>query len=451
MSIRGLKKWALLLTFWLALQSRLLRATDLTGNNLTLTGTADIAGNTLSLGTGAGSYPGWLGVYTDGSTSYVDLQGTRNANNWRWWQKASGTAELQMTLGSDHKLVLYDQSSTPVAMITLDPMGASTITNSLTVTGSITVNGANNQMPNQTLTGTNSVLTEGLADSRYLSIGASAALFPTSGSTATGADSFSLGTSTHATGNYSLASGFYSTASGDYSTALGASTASGSMSIALGQATASGNYSTAMGHFTTAGGPGSTASGWYSTATGTNSTAMGNSTASGLDSTAFGSSTASGHHSFAAGELTTASGNYGGTTFGTLTIAHDSATFAAGYMTTAYGFISTALGNTTFAGGESSTALGYSTTANGDRSTTMGNQTSASAFASVAIGQFNVGGYGTVSGSSWVPADPLLELGNGTDGSHPSDALVVYKNGNAAFQGVVSIAPGGDIPMYSGH
>ena len=51
---------------------------------------------------------------------------------------------------------------------------------------------------------------------------------------------------------------------------------------------------------------------------------------------------------------------------------------------------------------------------------------------------------------NWVASDPLFEVGNGTYQAR-SDALVVYKNGNAAFQGVVTVAPGGDIPMYTGN
>jgi hypothetical protein len=33
----------------------------------------------------------------------------------------------------------------------------------------------------------------------------------------------------------------------------------------------------------------------------------------------------------------------------------------------------------------------------------------------------------------------------------PSDALVVYKNGNATLSGTLTVAPGGDIPMFTGY
>jgi hypothetical protein len=70
-----------------------------------------------------------------------------------------------------------------------------------------------------------------------------------------------------------------------------------------------------------------------------------------------------------------------------------------------------------------------------------------------------------------VLTDPLFEVGNGGDPygdgnpstSEPSDAFVVYKNGNAAVQGnlssggtftapsVVLTTQSGDIPMYTGN
>ena len=62
-----------------------------------------------------------------------------------------------------------------------------------------------------------------------------------------------------------------------------------------------------------------------------------------------------------------------------------------------------------------------------------------------------------------MATDPLFEVGNGSgsrfdnppignpDATGPSDALVVYKNGNAVLQGTLQVAPGGDIPMYSGN
>jgi hypothetical protein len=49
----------------------------------------------------------------------------------------------------------------------------------------------------------------------------------------------------------------------------------------------------------------------------------------------------------------------------------------------------------------------------------------------------------------------LFEIGNGT--TKPSDALVVYKNGDIVMtgtsvicSGTLTVAPGGDIPMFTG-
>jgi len=540
MSICGLKKWALLLTFWVALQTRWARATDLTGDNLTLTGTADIAGTTISLGTGASSYPGWQVVYTDGTTSHVDFMGTRSANIWRWWQNGSGTSQLQLTLDNNNKLIIFDQSSTPVPKITLDPMGVSTFANALTVTGTLTVNGTNNQMPNQTLTGANSVLTEGLADGRYLSSstitvgsassgGLTGATLSFNEGTATGRSAFAEGRYSTASGYYSIAMGRSSTASGQYSIAIGtATTASGYLSTAMGyMSTAEGFGSTAMGVFTTASGIEATALGGASTASGRASTAMGNGTvASGDSSTAMGNSTtASGDASLALGWATTASGDHS-TAIGSLSRAIGMDSTAMGFNTTASGYCSTAMGGTTSATGTFSFAHGSGSTASGYASTVMGISTKAPAYGSLVIGMLNLGlsATGTApSATSWVPADPLFEIGNGANGtpevgemssnyfyngspiydaygsqvfnpmgnpaydasgnpiydadSNPvydtqasqiwivdspavpttqADAFVVYKNGNAVIQGnlttggVITAAPGGDIPMF-GH
>ena len=123
--------------------------------------------------------------------------------------------------------------------------------------GNLTANGADNLMPNQTLTGANSVLTEGLADSRYTRVSTFASL-----------TSFAIMPNASASG-YSMAVGLYANAGSYGSIALGNYTsASGEYSVAMGQgSTASANYSTAMGRGT-ATGTGSTAMGWWTNANG---------------------------------------------------------------------------------------------------------------------------------------------------------------------------------------
>jgi hypothetical protein len=214
----------------------------------------------------------------------------------------------------------------------------------------------------------------------------------------------------------------------------------GAYSVAFGYGTtASGAYSSASGYETVASGGGSTASGYYSEATGSCATAMGdgvhafsdNSTASGAYTTAWawaatamgGWTTASGGSSLATGVWTTASGG-------------ESATFGKGTTASAYDSI----------------ASGVNTTASGYCSMSAGYSTIAPAQLSFVIGTYNVGlnsAGGAANPTTWEATDPLFEIGDGTS-STPSDAFVVYKNGNAVLQGTLQVAPGGDIPMYTG-
>jgi len=182
---------------------------------------------------------------------------------------------------------------------------------------------------------------------------------------------------------------------------------------------------------------------WDDANIGLNSIALGyNVTASGGCATAFGiGTTASGYGATAMGDNTTASGYYA-TAFGKWTTA------SGGYATT-FGVWATA-------SGYSSAAFGVATTASGDYSASFGLLSSASAYASFVIGRYNVGLSSAVppaapSATAWVATDPLFEIGNGTSSSATSDALVVYKNGNAALQGSLTVAPSGDIPMYTGN
>lgn len=91
-------------------------------------------------------------------------------------------------------------------------------------------------------------------------------------------------------------------------------------------------------------------------------------------------------------------------------------------------------------------SFGSDTFATGSYTTAYGANTSAQSYFSFVLGTYNVGGG---SKTTWVATDPIFEIGNGTS-STPSDAMVVYKNGNAILQGVLQVAPGGDIPMYTG-
>ncbi len=99
-------------------------------------------------------------------------------------------------------------------------------------------------------------------------------------SSATGINSFSMGSSTIASGDYSTAMGYGTVASGGEATVFGvSSTASGLHSLATGYGTqASGTQSTTMGGGTLASGVRSTAMGFSSNASGDASVAMGTGT-----------------------------------------------------------------------------------------------------------------------------------------------------------------------------
>jgi hypothetical protein len=316
MSIRGLKKMALLLTFWVALQGRCLKAQTTDPGPLTVTGTGttgnvDIYGDTLSAGSiiGTSNSPGWAVVYIDGTNSTVVFDAARSGNTWKWQQNEAGFQE-QMSLSNTNVLTLYSPGSSPTPEITLSPTGTSIFT------GPVTFSGTNNLMSGQTLTGTNSVLTEGLANGLYGSLSTVNSLSNTVNSLSNSVSSLSNfygfitvgGSSNPKPNGYQggtmvlnsdvMGNGQRGSASGAYSFAEAASTASGAYSVAMGQASASGNYSTALGQ--------STASGNYSTA-------MGQSTANGQDATAMGyAATAQAFGELAVGQFNVGKNSAGG-------------------------------------------------------------------------------------------------------------------------------------------
>jgi hypothetical protein len=138
----------------------------------------------------------------------------------------------------------------------------------------------------------------------------------------------------------------------------------------------------------------------------------------GLYSTALGyRTTASASYSTALGYETTASGNF---------------STALGYHTTAEGHYSTAFGRETTASGQYSTALGSRTTASGRFSMALGYLTQAESFCETVIGRWDTD-YDPQSDTTWIPTDRLFVIGNGTNPTSRSDAMVVLKNGNVGF------------------
>lgn len=140
--------------------------------------------------------------------------------------------------------------------------------------------------------------------------------------------------------------------------------------------------------------------------------------------------------SMAFGANTKASGNIS-TALGNGSIASGGSSTAMGQRTTASGDVSTAMGQQATASGSVSTAMGQQTTASGGSSTAMGVSATAQSYCSVALGRYNA-----FSGTSdqWVPTDPLLVAGNGSNNATRSNALVLYKNGDLWIAGTLEQA-----------
>ncbi|NOT51868.1 MAG: hypothetical protein HOP10_11400 [Chitinophagaceae bacterium] len=138
-----------------------------------------------------------------------------------------------------------------------------------------------------------------------------------------------------------------------------------------------------------------------------------------------------GNYSFASGYNAKAKG-LNSTAMGTNTTASGDYSIATGYSTSATGFFSTAIGNETVASGSGSTAMGIITSASGDFSTAMGFGTAARSYNETAIGSFNTD-YTPASTGNWNTGDRLFVIGNGTQSSARSDAMIILKNGNVGI------------------
>jgi hypothetical protein len=104
---------------------------------------------------------------------------------------------------------------------------------------------------------------------------------------------------------------------------------------------------------------------------------------------------------------------------------------AVGNGANASGSTSFAMGGGTEASGSGTRALGTYAIATGNYSTAIGTFLNTSAYNSFVIGRGNVGG-GTVG--SWVPSEPVFEIGIGTGhGPGSANAMTVLKNGRVAI------------------
>lgn len=422
--------------------------------NLGVTGALDVYGDAINFGSWSNDATrfGLNLAYAEdpGHHATLTLTTTRPASAWLWQQAAPGTSSgsvPQMSLSAGDALTLYDQAApTPNAAIVLDPIGGSTFRTS------VTMNGADNQMPNQTFTGTNSVLTAGLGDARYIPRSTGNTLSLGYAASASGTDATALGAYSSATGDQATALSYGTVASGAYAVALGdGSAATGVQATALGaNSVAGGQYSQTLGY-------GSLATQWGSSAIGTASSATG-----GVAS-AFGSfSTASGALSLTLGHNSTADAAHS-EALGIYSYAHGDSSVALGFHSNVSGNLSSALGAYSTVSSTVGVALGAYSMVTGYGATALGNGSRADADYSGSIGQtdatsmsqFVVGNYNVLGGNphSWVPTDDLFTVGNGGDDQHRSNAFSVKKNGDTTVAGnltvvnAIIVQPQGDLSM----
>ncbi len=134
--------------------------------------------------------------------------------------------------------------------------------------------------------------------------------------------------------------------------------------------------------------------------------------------------------SLALGYETTASGAYS-TAMGNGTIASGFGASAIGSSTKASGTASTAMGTLSTASGSNSLAMGNLSTAAAVYSVAIGNNVIANSWNSISLGRYN-DTIVTIS-NTWIPTEPLLIVGNGSDLTDKKNALVILKNGNTGI------------------
>lgn len=245
--------------------------------DVSIQGEIDVHGNTFNLGSWSNnsSQLGLNATYAeDGNhAATLTLLGNRPVSNWLWQQlPVSGTTPVrQLLLGSNNVLTLYDKATPQNSAIVLDPLVRSTFQTP------VTFNGSDNRMPNQTANDNTSVLTVGLADSRYLAQFVGSSISLGTSANASGQSSTALGAYSIASGPYSTALSYGTHATGQYTVALGdGSEAVGANSVALGaNSAATGDNASTLGDFSVASGWGSSTFGTGSSATNTVATALG--------------------------------------------------------------------------------------------------------------------------------------------------------------------------------
>jgi len=118
----------------------------------------------------------------------------------------------------------------------------------------------------------------------------------------------------------------------------------------------------------------------------------------------------------------------GGTTGLGASSSREDYAIAIGWNADARGQASIALGPSD-AYGYNAFSTGWVTEARGNYSSTFGYQTNSYPYASMALGRFNVI---TGDSASWVNADPIFIIGDGTSNSNRSNSFMIQKNGQTS-------------------
>ncbi len=151
-------------------------------------------------------------------------------------------------------------------------------------------------------------------------------------------------------------------------------------------------------------------------------------------------STAFGYDNRALGEASTA--------FGVMNYAPGIASFVSGGLVEARGTSSAAFGIACISSGDYSFSTGLYAVAHGNGSLAIGEGAEAYSYTEASLGRLNTT-YVPLGGTlGWDPADRLFVLGNGTYASR-SDALIVYKSGNAELNGLLTLDPDNDNTGYT--
>jgi hypothetical protein len=147
---------------------------------------------------------------------------------------------------------------------------------------------------------------------------------------------------------------------------------------------------------------------------------VGGSEATGVAASALGlGSKATGDNSIATGGSTYAQGDHSA---------------ALGTFTTASGSSSLSVGIGTTASGVASLAAGYFSAATGGQATAFGYYSTAPSFAQFTVGQYNaVPNLAGASPTTWMSADPVFVIGNGSSENSRSNAMTVLKSGNVGI------------------